>query len=1063
MQNVEWGFWANMKFAPSTSNYLKFYLNASSPILNATSISGYYIQIGEANRDTVKLFRQNGTTKTKILSSTRVCQSSTTANYANVRIKVERDDIGKWTIYSDCSGGQNFIVDGNVIDNTYSIPGFMGPNCIYGTTTRYNQFQFDDIIFSKKVIDVSPPEIISISAIDPNKIEILFSEDIDAESILNIDNFKLNGIDVPSSISSLNSRKIQIKFTIQFLDGINYQLGINNVKDLVGNTLNNTYFFSYTKPFQLSYRDILINEIYADESPSNGLPDCEYVELYNKTNYPIDLKGFTIKDGTVNRVINQPITLAGLGFLILCSSNANASLLKDFDPSLLVVTISGLSLTNTGDQIQLIDNVGRLLDKVNYTIDWYKDKEKSNGGWSIEQINPFRPCTDPNNWKASIATIGGTPGKSNSVFSTLPDTIKPKIISLNQLKGTIWSVSFSKPVGLASLSTSSIILSHDLTLLSIDSIFEDGTGFRFHFNQTPTLGKLYSFQAFNISDCSGNTLDTSKFMFGSGRKPKIYELIINELLAKETPSVGLPDGEFIELYNTTGDLISLDSLRIGNHSQFAKLPNIKILPNEYIILTSNTNASKYTNYGRSIGLSNFPSLNNASDKILLLDSKGNSIHQVSYFDTWYGDENKKAGGWTLELIDPKNPCGRSTNWKASKDTRGGTPGVQNSNYNSNPDVYAPIIQKTTVIDSVSLNIQLNEQLDSTFSNNPVYNFEGENLTRSWKYISIEHDQIQIQFDKPITINNIQSLTILGLADCIGNSMPLVSTFVRPGKAEVGDLIINEVLFNPYPGGADFVEIYNRGSNYLDLDGWKIANIQHDTISNRKSISTNHLLISPNGFLAITTDTNNIKNTYPRSVSRNMTQLASLPSFNDDAGNVILLMPNRTIAEKFSYNENMHFKLLSDKEGVSLERISPELPVNDPSSWHSAASSIGFATPGFANSQMAGISGDSDPFSVMPQSFTPDGDGNQDFTIIAYLFSSIGNTANITIFDPKGRKVKTIAQNALLSSEGNYQWDGTDDGGHKAAIGVYLIHAEVFDLKGKSGYYINKVAVGAKFH
>ena len=67
----------------------------------------------------------------------------------------------------------------------------------------------------------------------------------------------------------------------------------------------------------------------------------------------------------------------------------------------------------------------------------------------------------------------------------------------------------------------------------------------------------------------------------------------------------------------------------------------------------------------------------------------NTIDSVNYSDNWYKDEDKRDGGWTLEIIDPDNICSEHQNWVASEDELGGTPGTQNSVFANKPDLTGP--------------------------------------------------------------------------------------------------------------------------------------------------------------------------------------------------------------------------------------------------------------------------------------------------------------------------------------------------------------------------------------
>jgi hypothetical protein len=156
-------------------------------------------------------------------------------------------------------------------------------------------------------------------------------------------------------------------------------------------------------------------------------------------------------------------------------------------------------------------------------------------------------------------------------------------------------------------------------------------------------------------------------------------------------------------------------------------------------------------------------------------------------------------------------------------------------------------------------------------------------------------------------------------------------------------------------------------------------------------------------------------------------------------------------------------LLEQEEGVSLERIDYAKPESDADNWHSAAASVGLATPGNINSQNSDLRNISeDCFSVEPPIFSPDLDGVDDFAQIQYVCEQTGIVGSITIYDTQGRLVRKLVQNQTLADSGFFRWDGTKDNGEKVNMGYYLILIETFDLDGNINTIKLKVAVGARF-
>jgi flagellar hook assembly protein FlgD len=132
----------------------------------------------------------------------------------------------------------------------------------------------------------------------------------------------------------------------------------------------------------------------------------------------------------------------------------------------------------------------------------------------------------------------------------------------------------------------------------------------------------------------------------------------------------------------------------------------------------------------------------------------------------------------------------------------------------------------------------------------------------------------------------------------------------------------------------------------------------------------------------------------------------------------------------------------------LERIDYNRPSNDNTNWHSAAEDVGFATPGYENSQYKKVE-ITDGISISPETFSPDNDGVDDVLNISYQFAEAGYVANIVIYDAKGRLIKNLLLNELLGTKGTFSWDGINENNEKAAIGIYIIYFEAFKLNGET--------------
>jgi hypothetical protein len=187
----------------------------------------------------------------------------------------------------------------------------------------------------------------------------------------------------------------------------------------------------------------------------------------------------------------------------------------------------------------------------------------------------------------------------------------------------------------------------------------------------------------------------------------------------------------------------------------------------------------------------------------------------------------------------------------------------------------------------------------------------------------------------------------------------------------------------------------------------------------------------------------------------------LPTYSNEEGTAYILTPDFTVSDKFIYEDDYHFALLRSKEGVSLERLDFDRETNKQSNWHSAATEVGYATPGVRNSQFNPAILTQETIEVYPKLFSPDNDGFEDILTLSYSLEESGFVGNVTVYDAKGRLIKTLIQNQLLARKGAFTWDGTNNNFTKARMGAYIILFEFYDLEGNVKTVKKSCAVGHK--
>ncbi len=1051
--DAQWEFFLNLKFATSGANYVDMYLMSPQADLNPRP-EGYFVRIGDTP-DHIVLYKRVGTTNTALVQSEPGVVGGSTNNPFRIRVTRDVDDL--WTLAFQPGGTGSFTLAGTATDVTFNSSTHFGILIVQSAAAGpINNHFFDDFFVGNIPVDETAPAITGVSVVSDQEVDVQFDEPVEqtsAEDANHYDIIPFNSVSLAVR-DALEPSRVRLTLDLPLQNGVTYTLTVNGVEDLSGNaTVNAMGDFVYFVPDEPAFREVVINELMPDPNPPVGLPDAEYIELFNATTDKyFDLAGWRIT--TLSTSATLPSHPLGPGEYVVFVNNAQLPNFSAF-PNVLGYSLSNTALLNAGTTVTLEAPGNVPIDVLAYTTAWYQDPDKLDGGWSLEQIDPFAPCSGAGNWRASVASTGGTPGEPNSVLQGTPDDTPPALLQAQVLSATLLQLNFSEGLDGTSIPGATYTISPFVPVVSILP--------QPPFNQQVQLvlgtpleeGVIHTITVTGVTDCSGNAIadaNSVQFLLFTPDVPAFRDVVINELMVDPTPQVGLPDAEYIELFNATTDkFFDLAGWRITTLTTSATLPSYALLPGEHVVFVNSAQTPNFSGFPNVLGhtLSNTALLNDGTT--VTLEGPGNvPVDVVSYTSAWYQDPAKGDGGWSLEQIDPYLPCSGGFNWRASTATAGGTPGETNSVLQVIPDTSPPALSGILPMSETMLELVFSEGLDgasvldATYTITPFLPITG--------IISLPpiNQRVQLILGTAMEQGTVYTLVVEGVNDCSGNAIAGANSaqFALPEAPEAGDVVVNEVLHNPITTGGEYVEVYNRSEKVLSMQGWQMANESGGAVANPRVISNEPLLLFPGEYYLFTRNPFVTAQQYPLGhVDRFVT--VNLPSYTNTSGTVVVLDDQSTVIDLFRYDDKMHFPLLRDVKGVALERQDPDRPTDDRTNWHSASQFVGFGTPGYENSQFAPAPAPSGEMTIDPAIFSPDNDGHQDVLTIVFRFDQPGFVGTMRVFDIAGREVRRLMDSELLGTLGAVSWDGILDNGSKGRMGPYIVHFEVFDLAGNT--------------
>lgn len=551
-----------------------------------------------------------------------------------------------------------------------------------------------------------------------------------------------------------------------------------------------------------------------------------------------------------------------------------------------------------------------------------------------------------------------------------PDITLPKLLSIEPLTLSDLQFVFDLPVKTEQAAFSISDIGNADRIVYAD---ESRKVVNTHYPEEMKTGEIYTISYSGVTDEKGNTLDSYSEKVkveeeDEGEEPsESGSILINEIMADPKGLEELPETEYVELYNTTENVLVLTDWQFSYGGKAKPMTTFEIPAKGYAVLYRSGRDIVADPSVVKVPLDNFPSaLANTGKLLQLFDGDNNLIDEVTY------EKATPAKSWERS----------SSGWHLSSDPRGGTPGSVNSSGKGEEKPNEP--------------------------------------------------------DKPVTPDDPDEPDIPD-----DPSLPDITV-------EPGEFVFNELLPNPFAGGSEYIELYNRSDRALPVSGLSVAVRKSDgTLSTRYPLSSVTATIESDGYVLLTKNLEGVTDFYTIQSPSSLFEVPKLPILANTSSTLVLFRTkDGTVIDEVSYTSKWHASSIKDQKGVSLERIDPDAGTQSPSNWTSASATVGYGTPGYPNSQ-SDISLPDDPDTPdEPTGIkTPQWDESAGHYTISYYLDQPGYNCRAFVFNIAGQRVAQIANHELLGLTGKLTWDGYALSGKQLRTGVYIFYAELYHTSG----------------
>lgn len=678
---LEFSFMVRHAYNPSSGNNWQVFLLASGEDGAEPGIAGHSaILVGvnyDCSDDLLKVWQLRNGQVFEVCSSAFNYQERVGTSAA-ASFSLTRTPEGRWELsYNNVENEASHEMLASGLEVAAPTGKYSGIRYSYSSAQDRKLWIDDFSVDGEFFRDTLPPGILTFDVFGLNALILEFTENIRPPLATDFTWDKLH----PDSIFCEGS-KVVIFFSGSFPNRKTQQLKISGINDLEGNVMQDSIL--EFRQNLAEFGDLVINEVMPDPEPVVYLPPCEYIEVWNRSQFPVQLEEWRIGINKREYNLKNHVLQAGK-FLLLTSENCGD---RYSGVEYMDILSASSALPNTGGTIQLYDQYGRLIHQVEYFPAAYYG-EDSEGGWSLERTDPGNICGGAENWNISCGWKGGTPGEVNSMNTEVPDNVAPVLRYMGMPDSTSISATFSE----------SLLLSEDCRT----EFYFQGKPVYFEFPPGSFVGasielftgeilapaRSYEIQINGAEDCLGNGSQDMVRRIHMPIQPAPGMVLFSEIMYDAFSGAS----EYFELINAGDDFIDLYNLKIGisdpgypiGSSLYLSEDSHLVEPGGLVVFC------KYSSSLRRewdltwdidvVELADWKTLPNSASCITLQDRSGKEIDKICYNDSLHSDLLSSTSGVALERITSATCPSASSCWiSAATSVNYGTPGTKNSQW-----------------------------------------------------------------------------------------------------------------------------------------------------------------------------------------------------------------------------------------------------------------------------------------------------------------------------------------------------------------------------------------------